>query len=368
MLTLASPWVLLLLPLPWLVYRFIQPSARHRHNHDNAIVVPFYAQLIQANTVGAHKPSHRKVLHALGLIAIWLLLLVAAAKPQWVGEPQALPTSGRDLLLAVDISGSMQQEDMRINNRAVSRLVAVKQVVSDFIDRRQGDRIGLVLFGTQAYLQTPLTFDTASVNQFLQEAQLGFAGKDTAIGDAIGLAVKRLKESEQAQQQANSKVIILLTDGENTAGEVEPLQAAKLAEKIDAKIYTIGIGADEMIVRGFFGNRRVNPSASLDEDTLTRIADTTGGQYFRARNTDELNTIYQLLDTLEPTEQEPEWLRPTQSLFMWPLAAALAVSLLLMLWLQRHNVLFACQQWFNQPSRQTTANNTTLGSKSGGKN
>lgn len=344
MFTLAAPWVLIFLPLPWFVFRWIKPSQRQSPNNDMAIVVPFFTQLSQTINED-NKPQQTIGWRILWLAIIWLLLVLAAAKPQWVGEPQALPTSGRDLLLAVDISGSMQQEDMRLNNRPTTRLAAVKQVVSDFITQRQGDRMGLILFGTQAYLQTPLTFDTASVNQFLQEAQLGFAGKDTAIGDAIGLAVKRLKEGEQTRQQVNSKVIILLTDGENTAGEVEPLQAAKLAEKIDAKIYTVGIGADEMVVRGFFGNRRVNPSASLDEETLTRIAETTGGQYFRARDTEELSTIYQALDKLEPTEQEPEWLRPIQSLFMWPLSAALLMSFLLALWLQRTNILFTYTQW-----------------------
>ncbi|MFT7388778.1 MAG: Ca-activated chloride channel family protein [Candidatus Endobugula sp.] len=339
MLTLASYWVFLLLPLPWLVYRFIAPCKAASQKEDQAVVVPFYAQLTYTN-ISADRAPYRTLLRALCLALIWALLLLAAARPQWVGEPQALPTSGRDLLLAVDISGSMQQEDMQINNRPVSRLVAVKEVVSDFIEQRQGDRIGLVLFGTQAYLQTPLTFDTASVNQFLQEAQLGFAGQDTAIGDAIGLSVKRLKEGDEKQGESsdNSKVIILLTDGENTAGEVEPLQAAKLAEKIGVKIYTVGIGADEMVIRSFLGNRRVNPSASLDEETLTRIAETTGGVYFRARNTDELNQIYQELDKLEPTDKEPEWLRPIQSLFMWPLSIALLFSLALTAWMRRIHI------------------------------
>jgi Ca-activated chloride channel family protein len=350
MITLASPWVLLLLPLPLLVYRFLTPSPQQHHGSDLGIVVPFYAQLTQT-TITNHSVAHHPLVRWLLLLIIWCLLVLAAAKPQWVGEPQALPTNGRDLLLAVDISGSMQQEDMKINNRPATRLAAVKQVVSDFIDQRQGDRIGLILFGTQAYLQTPLTFDTQSVNQFLQEAQLGFAGKDTAIGDAIGLSVKRLKNGNASSSNStvNSKVIILLTDGENTAGEVEPLQAAKLAAKIGAKIYTVGIGAEEMIVRGFFGNRRGNPSASLDEETLTAIADTTGGLYFRARNTNELNDIYSELDTLEPTEKEPEWLRPVQSLFMWPLGLALLCSLSLAALSDRLAIVLAIQSLVSAP-------------------
>lgn len=331
MLTLASPWVMALLPLPLLVYFFLKPSARMAQQENNAVIVPFYTQLTHLPQNDTAQRPKRAYLRLLVLSLIWLLLVIAAAKPQWLGEPQAVATSGRDLLLAVDISGSMQQEDMQINNRPVTRLVAVKQVVSEFIRQRKGDRIGLILFGTNAYLQTPLTFDTDSVMQFLQEAQLGFAGEHTAIGDAIGLSVKRLKERATTSQTSapNSKVIVLLTDGENTAGEVEPLQAAKLAAKIDTKIYTIGIGADEMVVRSFFGNRRVNPSASLDEKTLTAIADTTQGRYFRARDTQELNNIYQELDKLEPIEQEKEWLRPIKSLFMWPLGMALLLSVAL---------------------------------------
>ncbi len=330
MLTLASMWVLLLLPLPLLVYFFLKPSKTMTLSENHGVIVPFYQQLtnLQAHTSTPQKMSYlRTIIMAL----VWLLLVIAAAKPQWLGEPQAVSTSGRDLLLAVDISGSMEQNDMQVNGRKASRLVAVKHVVSEFIQQRKGDRIGLVLFGSQAYLQTPLTFDTASVMQFLQEAQLGFAGENTAIGDAIGLSVKRLKDRKTVNNDANltDKVIILLTDGENTAGEVEPLQAAQLAAKINTKIYTVGIGAERMTVRSFFGSRTVNPSAALDEDTLTSIAKVTGGQYFRARNTEELNNIYNELDKLEPIEQEKEWLRPIKSLFMWPLSAALLLSILL---------------------------------------
>lgn len=355
MFELASLWVLLLLPIPLLVYFFIAPSNRSSQQNDQGVIVPFYAQLAQTRQ-NDNKLRRHSILHYLLLGFIWSLLVVAAAKPQWIGDPQALPTSGRDLLLAVDISGSMEEQDMSINNQAASRIMAVKKVVSEFVDQRQGDRIGLILFGSNAYLQTPLTFDTQSVNQFLQEAQVGFAGKDTAIGDAIGLAVKRLKNNtnnsaSNSSTSGNSKVIILLTDGENTAGEVEPLQAAKLATKIKAKIYTVGIGADEMIVRDFFGARRVNPSAALDEKTLTAIANTTGGLYFRARNVDDLNKIYQELDKLEPTQKEPKWLRPTQSLFMWPLGLALLLSILFTGYCHRIALALGLRSLFSRKSR-----------------
>ncbi|MDZ4153439.1 VWA domain-containing protein, partial [Methylicorpusculum sp.] len=254
-------------------------------------------------------------------IAAWVLLVIAVSRPQWLGEPIEQTVSGRDLMLAVDLSGSMEEQDFVINKQRVDRLTATKFVAADFINRRVGDRVGLILFGTQAYLQTPLTFDRKTVITLLNESAIGLAGDNTAIGDAIGLAVKRLKN-----QQANSRVLILLTDGANTAGEVSPIKAAELAAENQLKIYTIGIGADEMQVRSFFGSRTVNPSRDLDEKTLTAVADTTGGRYFRARNTEELDKIYQLLDELEPVEKDKQYYRPRSELYPWPLGLALALA------------------------------------------
>ncbi|MFT7300578.1 MAG: Ca-activated chloride channel family protein, partial [Porticoccus sp.] len=193
-----------------------------------------------------------------------------------------------------------------------------------FVERRQGDRLGLILFGTRPYLQTPLTFDRKTMNTLLGEAQIGFAGEKTAIGDAIGLAIKRLKKRPE-----NHRVLILLTDGANSAGEAQPLEAADIAAREGITIYTIGIGAEVMVQRGFFRNTRVNPSRDLDETTLTAIADKTGGLYFRARNPEELESIYLQLDQLEPIDQEAETVRPTRALFYWPLGLALLCSLLL---------------------------------------
>ncbi len=316
------PWVFIMLPLPLCIYFFVKPTKR-KHA---AVVVPFYHQLTSIDNKALVKNTRQHWLVLILLILLWLLLVSAAARPQWTGEPVALSSSGRDLLLAVDISDSMDQQDMVIDGEPSTRLQAVKQVVENFIERRKGDRIGLVLFGSNAYLQTPLTFDTKTVAQFLQEAQLGFAGPKTAIGDAIGLSVKRLQDLKQSK---DNRIVILLTDGANTAGEVEPLQAATLAEQTGIKVYTVGIGADEMIIRGFFGPRRVNPSAQLDEQTLVKIAQSTGGRYFRARETEELEEIYQELDKLEPIDQDQEWLRPTQSLYMWPLSLSLLFSVII---------------------------------------
>jgi len=206
----------------------------------------------------------------------------------------------------------------------VDRLTATKTVADAFIGRRNGDRIGLILFGSNAYVQAPLSFDRKTVRRLLDEAVIGLAGKATAIGDAIGLATKRLHEGETAA--SNEQVLILLTDGVNTAGAVSPLQAAELAASRGLTIYTIGIGADAMMIESFFGSRQVNPSAELDEKTLTDIAEKTGGRYFRAHNSDELQQIYRLIDQLEPVEKDKQAYRPRHSLFIWPLAVALLLA------------------------------------------
>lgn len=314
MLELAWPYALLALPLPllaWLLPRVSTPS-------NAALRVPFLAAVGSLRNPSARRPSQLLI-----ALLVWLLLVAAASRPQFLGEPLQLPISGRDLLLAVDISGSMREEDLLLEQTPTTRLRVVQAVASEFIERRSGDRLGLILFGSRAYLQTPLTFDRKTVQSLLAEAEIGLAGKQTAIGDAIGLAVKRLRT--QAQE---SRVLILLTDGANSAGAVEPLQAAELARQEGLRIYTIGVGADEMLVRGIFGTRRVNPSTELDEETLRKIADTTGGHYFRARATAELEQIYKLLDELEPVASDQETLRPIQELYYWPLAVALGLSLL----------------------------------------
>lgn len=240
-----------------------------------------------------------------------------------------LPTTGRDLMLAVDISGSMSQEDMELGGQNVNRLLVVKRVVNQFVERRQGDRVGLILFGTQAYLQAPLTFDLTTVNRLLEEAPVGIAGGKTAIGDAIGLAVKRLRSRPESE-----RVLILLTDGANNVGEVAPIKAAELAANHSIKIYTVGVGAESMRVPGLFGSfgaRVVNPSADLDEETLTEIARLTDGQFYRARDTRELARIYDAIDDLEPVEQDAETFRPIAVLFHWPLGAALLLIVLALL-------------------------------------
>ncbi len=320
MFQLDWPWLLLALPLPWLV-RYALPPAKQFDL--GSVFVPISATMPLATA--QPRPARQRVWRTL-LGIIWVLLVMAATRPQWLGEAIEIPETGRSLMLALDISGSMETPDLDPQQGRRSRLDVVKEVATDFIDHREGDRIGLILFGSQAYLQTPLTFDRKTVARLLKEAVIGLAGRDTAIGDAIGLAIKRLKNVPKGKA-----VLILLTDGANTAGTISPRQAADLAAQAGIKIYTIGVGAKSMQVRGFFGPQLVNPSADLDEDTLRYIADKTGGRYFRATDQQTLRRIYALLDQLEPTSGGAQTVRPVSELYPWPLALAWLLSLALAL-------------------------------------
>ncbi len=316
------PWVFAALPLPLLVYLFM-PRAGKR---DAALYVPFFRSLSGLDAKSVRAATRNILLTTLAVLA-WLALVTAAARPQWIGDPIELPTTGRDLMLVVDISGSMEAQDMQLGGQGANRLQVVKAVVGDFVARRTGDRLGLILFAARAYTQAPLTFDRMTVETLLYEAQIGIIEENaTAIGDGIGLGVKHLRERPES-----SRVLIMLTDGVNNAGEVTPIQAGELAAREGIKVYTIGIGAESGTSSTLFGPRTVNPSADLDEDTLTQIAESTGGQFFRARDRDELSRIYGILDELEPVDQEAETFRPTQALFFLPLSLALSLSLLIAL-------------------------------------
>jgi Ca-activated chloride channel family protein len=316
MLDWAWPWLFVLLPLPWLVARLLPPV---HESGGAALRVPYALESWQTTMSAAPVTRWRSWL----ALAVWALLIAAVARPQWLGEPQALSRSGRDLLLAVDASGSMSTPDMRIGGRPVSRYAAVKAIAGDFIRRRVGDRVGLIVFGSQAYLLTPLTFDRATVLKQLDESAVGLPGRETAIGDAVGLAIKRLRERPRDQ-----RVLILLTDGVNDAGELDPYKAIDLAVAEHVKIYTIGIGAEAMEVGGFFGPRVVNPSADIDTRLLAQMAQKTGGKFYRARDTAELAQIYAEIDRLEPAADKQQRFRPVDELFWWPLSAALLFALL----------------------------------------
>ena len=319
MITLAWPWVLALILCPWMVRRWATPVSI---SSGRAMKVPHFDDImaLQSNQLIGPTRSRHSTLFWAGIF-IWAALVLAAARPQWSGEPVGLPTSGRDLMLAVDVSGSMKIPDFSVKGQEVTRLEVVKAAAGEFIAGRTGDRIGLIVFGSQAYVQTPLTFDRDTAKAMLTETEIGLAGKETAIGDAIGLAVKRLKE-----QPAGSRVLVLLTDGANTAGEVSPSQAAALAEEQGIRIYAIGVGADRMEIESFFGTQTVNPSRDLDEDALRQLAQRTGGLYLRAKDTEGLTRVYKELDRLEPAATETELFRPTIELYIWPLGFALALS------------------------------------------
>ncbi|OED42336.1 BatB protein [Chromatiales bacterium (ex Bugula neritina AB1)] len=312
-------WMVAVLPLPLLI-RWLAPAVPARR--QVAIRVPFFDDLhhLTADS-GPVSGSSLKLLIA---SLMWIALILAAMRPQWLGEATDTPLSGRDLMLGLDISGSMRERDFQIEGRSVERLDAAKIVASEFIAKREGDRVGLILFGDNAQVQTPLTYDLDTVQHFLSESVVGLIGSSTAIGDSIGLAVKRLR-----QRPADSRVFILLTDGANTTGAVEPVDAARVAAENGIRIHTIGVGADRVTVRGLFGTEVINPSKSLDEPTLKEIASLTGGEYFRARNTGEMVKIYELINDLETTELDGVQLRPLAELFMWPLAVALGLSALL---------------------------------------
>jgi Ca-activated chloride channel family protein len=305
---LQWPWLLLLLPLPWLV-------TFKRKIEAPSYIAPHLPIFETAKTLGFGQVNHDQSTDkwkSFILLLAWVSLVIAVCRPTYIGDQVDIPLSGRDLMLAIDISPSMEEKDMDINGTPVTRLQVVKKVVTEFVENRSGDRIGLILFGAQPYVQSPLSFDTVTVNTLLQEAYLGMAGNATAIGDALTLGVKRLR-----QRPKQSRVLILLSDGANTAGEIPPEKAAQFAAKENIKIYTVGIGADEMIQRDFFGSRKVNPSADLDEEMLKQIAELSGGQYFRAKSSQELTAIYQVINELEPVEQETRSFRPTKALFYW---------------------------------------------------
>jgi len=322
--SLAWPWALMAIVLP-LIVRYLLPEAKGLS--EAGLRVPSVESF---STLKDRSGTEQLRNWRFWLASVaWLLLVLAAARPERIGDELDVPVAGRNLMLAVDLSGSMDQKDFELAGRRVDRLTATKAVASDFIERREGDRIGLILFGERAYLQVPLTLDRKTVNILLMEAFIGLAGEKTAIGDAITLAVRRVHE---ANKDVGDQVLVLLTDGANTAGEVQPLKAAELAQQVGLRIYTIGIGAEQLEVASLIGGRRrINPSADLDEDTLTEIARLTGGRYFRATDTASLQDIYKLVDELEPVEEPESGFRPVKSYYFYPLGLAVGLIVLMSL-------------------------------------
>ena len=260
------------------------------------------------------------------LLLVWTLLTLALMRPQHVGEPIEIVRDGRNIMLVLDISESMEAKDMRILGQPASRLESAKDVLAEFIDKRHGDRLGLIVFGSESFLHSPLSFDYPTIIQLLTDAQIGFAGPKTAIGDAIGLSVKKLLE-----QTSGDKTLVLLTDGQNNAGTLTPMKAAQIAKEHGIKIYVVGLGSSRMVVDGFFGPTAVNPSISLDEaePELKEIASLTKGKYFRAKDFNSLSSIYEEIDRLEPVKAEALVYIPRKELFYWPLACLLVIWMMM---------------------------------------
>ncbi|VVP50238.1 hypothetical protein PS896_05327 [Pseudomonas fluorescens] len=304
---LDYPWLLLLLPLPWLAYRYLPAYNEAR----SAVRVPFFSAMSRAvgeapSNVGSRRNTWQLLLNVL----VWALILLAAARPVFVEKPIEKQQPVRDLMLAIDLSQSMETEDFtNANGEKINRLAAVKEVVQGFIDKRKDDRLGLIVFGSGAYPQAPLTLDHASLSLLLADTGIGMAGPNTAIGDAIGLSLKLLDNAHEQE-----KVLILLTDGNDTSSAITPDHAAEMAANKGVIIHTIGIGDPSAS-----GEAKVNLSA------LEQIAKTTGGQFFRAEDRNALDQVYSTLDRLTPHQVKTLSHQPQRELFYWPLGAAVAL-------------------------------------------
>ena len=309
MFTLAQPFILFALPLPFLV--FFLKKEKNEPNAPTALYVPFF-KILKTECEGFSKKFSFFSKLFFGLA--WAFFVFSAARPLFVGEPISIQEKQRQLMLVLDVSGSMEEDDFVLGNRRVSRLDMVKALAKDFLEKRKGDAVGLTLFGTEAYTYVPLTTDVETALQMLSEIGIGIAGDKTAIGDALGLALKNMKDIPE-----ESKVIVLLSDGAANAGIVHPEKTIDLAKKMGVKIYTVGIGGSPFVLNTFFGKRKVNPAAGLDEPFLKKTAHETGGKYFRATDSSDMKNIYDEINRLEPTEKESTLIYPTKELFFYPL-------------------------------------------------
>jgi Ca-activated chloride channel family protein len=314
MLSFAFPWAFLLLPLPALVWRFAPP---HRQQAQ-ALRVPFFdsiaAAVGQTPSKGALVARRGRVQTTVAILC-WCLTVIGAARPEMLGEPIVTEKAARDLVLAVDISGSMDTRDLKNESGApLQRLDAVKNVLADFIVERDGDRIALIVFGSNAYLQTPLTEDLESAAALMTQTEVGMAGPHTAIGDAIGLALRTFEASDIEQ-----KLLVLLSDGADTASQMSPLNATEIAVQAGVRIYTIGVG-----------DPQGSGEARVDLDTLKAIADRANGDFFVADDAAGLREIYAVIDELNPRVVETTTFQPKESIGHYAFAAAACLSLALL--------------------------------------
>ena len=307
------PFNIFALLLPFIVRYFMKPLPPK--NGEQALRVPFFKVFQNQSTARIYSRSGFAVfLFILG----WFCLIISSMRPVTYEDVVDLPVNGRQLMLVLDVSGSMEQRDFVWNNRQTTRLNAVQNMAFDFIKNRTGDAVGLTIFGTEAYLYAPLTLDTKTVAQMLKEIGVGIAGDRTAIGDALLVALKQMKDIP-----SDKKVIILLSDGSANAGIIHPEEAIEMAKQMGVKIYTIGMGSDGKIVNDFFFPRQINLSADLDEALLKKIASDTGGNYFRVKKSEDLRKVYDELNKVEPTQMDGQMIRPQKELFWIPLLCAM---------------------------------------------
>jgi len=313
------PFIFLLFPLLWLM-RLIPLSKKN----EVMLKVPFLSKINYLNQKSTTRFfSANLSIKTISLIA-WTLFIFACANPKWLGQAFPIKHDGHNIMFAIDLSPSMSIPDLQQDHHNITRLETVKEVARQFIDKRYGDKLGLILFASNAYLQTPLTVDKKTILHMLNDATIGLAGNHTAIGDAIGLAIKKLDH-----ENIKSRIVILLTDGGNNSGTIDPLEAAELAKDQQIKIYTVGIGASKLMIHGFFNDEIINPSVDLDETLLKKIAYITKGEYFRAQNQKTLISILEKINLLEPISINAKSARPVISLFYWPLAGAFLLLLIL---------------------------------------
>lgn len=310
------PIAFILLPFPWFITRVIKPIAKESNSGMvMALRVPFFNDLLNLGTI-QNQPTSRRAL--LFLTLSWIFTIIAVARPVIYEENLDFIRPVRNIVMAIDASGSMNTRDFVQKTPSGTRLDAVKRVADRFVEKRTSDRVGIVLFGSEAYVYTPLSNDGQTVRELLKEIDFGIVGTErTALGEGLALAVQQALISPE-----KTRAIILLSDGYSNAGTVTPKQAAEVAKRHGIKIYSIGLGGDVQTVKGFLRPIQIDPSQDLDEETLNAVALMTGGTYFRAKNESDLEQIYTAIDTLETTD-ETSTIRPRHELFFWFLSGAL---------------------------------------------
>lgn len=321
------PWLGLLVFLPLVAQLIRARSKRARQvqadDRQATLIHPALDYLSSSFSSSRGRSVLGGRLHWVLMLGLWIALVLAVMRPEVLETETQTRTEGHDLILALDASRSMGALDFSVANREVTRMAVIKGVAGKFISAREGDRIGLVVFGDHAYVLSPLTFDVEAVRGLLEVVEPSIAGDATAIGDAIGLAVKKLRERPEG-----SRILVLVTDGENTAGMLPPMVAAQLAAQEGVRIYTVGVGS-KGLVPFYEEGRREMVRMEIDEDLLRKVAALTGGAYFRATDTDALEEIYAQIDSMEKTEVETERVMIAHPLYQWPLAAALLILFIL---------------------------------------